>query len=91
MYAYKCDKQVSSVPGNLNVEVIPSSGPIPGGGEVQLEIRVCPTVVGSFDVKMCIYLREGKQLCMRLAGTVEQPKISVEQVCTSVIDAVNKY
>ena len=62
------------------MEVTPSSGCIAGGGTVELHIKLCPTVAGSFDVKMCICIRECKQLYVRLTGTVEQPKISVKEV-----------
>lgn len=48
---------------------------------MQLHVKLCPTVVGSFDVKMCVCIRECKPLYVRLTGTVEQPKISVQEVC----------
>ncbi len=72
--------KVTELRSSLNIKVSPSTGCIPGGGSVELKLEVCPTVVGSFDVKMCICIRESKQLYIRLSGTVEQPSITVEKV-----------
>lgn len=72
--------KVAELKSNLNVKVTPSSGCIPGGGAVELNIKVCPTLVGSFDIKTCVCIRGNKQLYIRLSGTVEQPSVTVEKV-----------
>lgn len=71
---------------SLNIKVSPSIGCIPGGGAVELKVEVCPTVVGSFDIKLCICVRESKQLSIRLSGTVEQPSITVEKVSLCAVE-----
>lgn len=78
--------KVSDLKNNLNMEIFPSSGCIPSQGAIELQIKVCPTVVGSFDVKVCVCIRESKQLYIRLAGTVEQPRITVEKVSYEFIN-----
>ena len=72
--------KVADLGSNLNLKVSPSSGCIPGGGAIRLEIQVCPSVVGCFDVKVCVLIRGSRQLSVRLSGSVEQPRISVDKV-----------
>ena len=72
--------QITDLRSNLNIEVSPSEGSIPGGGAIELEIKVNPSTVGSFDVRLSICIRESTQLNVRLAGTVEQPRITVQKV-----------
>ena len=71
---------MTELTSSLNLQVVPSSGCIPGGGAIELKLDVCPSVVGAFDVKLCVCIRESKQLLIRLSGTVEQPSLTVEKV-----------
>ena len=75
-----CVLQITEVQSDLNIDVSPSFGCIPGGAAVELEIKICPTNVGCFDVKLCIFIRESSALFVRLSGSVEQPRIYVEKV-----------
>lgn len=75
-----CLFKVAELRSNLNVKVTPSSGCVPGGGVVELNLNVCPTLIGSFDVKISVCIRGNKQLYIRLSGTVEQPSVTVEKV-----------
>ena len=55
-------------------------GCIPGGGSIELELKLCPATVGCFDVKVCIHIRSSKTIFVRLSGSVEHPKITVTKV-----------
>ena len=60
--------------------MFPDSGSVAIGGAANLKVLVCPETVGVFDIRVCVSLREGKTLSFRLAGTVEQPTVSIDQV-----------
>ena len=66
---------------NCIVEVSPAVGCIPSGGMMELLINVHPVNVGSFDIKICINIKESRSLYVRITGIAEEPRISVEKVC----------
>lgn len=47
---------------------------------IEIQVKVTPTVVGTFDVRLCLCIRESKPLYVRITGTVEKPWINVEKV-----------
>lgn len=73
------------------MKISPSSGCIPSGGAIELEIQVCPSTVGCFDVKICVNVRDSKQLSVRLSGSVEQPRISVEKVMHIILIGLPRF
>lgn len=62
------------------MQVHPACGCVPVGGVVGLTVIFKPQKVGAFDVKLGILLQEGKGLSLRVAGSVEQPIVTIDQV-----------
>ena len=62
------------------LRVYPECGVVPAGGTTPLNLLLCPEAVGGIDSQVGVALREGKSLSVRLAGMVEQPALSVDEV-----------
>jgi len=62
------------------LRVFPENGVVPTGGAACLKVLLCPEAVGNIDIRVCVALREGKTISFRLAGMVEQPTLSIDQV-----------
>lgn len=73
--------KVSAVKNDLNVNVSPLSGCLLAKETIELRVDLCPTTIGSFDIKVCVYVKESKSVYMRLTGTVEKPRVTIDKVC----------
>ena len=62
------------------MKVHPQSGCVPVGGATELTIAFHPELAEKFDALMSVQFREGRSLVLRLAGTVEDPLVSIDQV-----------
>ena len=62
------------------MHVHPVCGCIPVGGVAELTVLFQPNMVGPFDVKLNVLLKEGKSITLRIAGNVDQPVVSIDQV-----------
>ncbi len=63
----------------------PSSGAIPAKGILELTISVCPKTSGAFDINICINIRDGSNLNVRVTGSAEIPDINVEKVVCYIL------
>ena len=72
--------QVADTQAPVGLKVFPESGCVPVGGATELRLVVHPETVGHFEGRVCVRLREGRPLSLKLAGTVEQPCVSIDQV-----------
>ena len=73
-------EQVADTQAPVGLKVFPESGCVPVGGATELRLVVHPETVGHFEGRVCVRLREGRPLSLKLAGTVEQPCVSIDQV-----------
>lgn len=62
------------------MQVHPVCGCIPVGGVAALNLFFQPQDVGPFDIKLCVLLKEGKGISLRIAGSVVQPVVSIDEV-----------
>ena len=53
---------------------------VPVGGAVELKVELKPRTTGQFDVKLYIDLKEAKCISFRMAGSVENPSVSINKV-----------
>lgn len=54
---------------------------MPVGGNVKLSVTIKPEIIELFDVKLIVDLKGGKNICLRITGTVEYPSVSISEVC----------
>ena len=47
---------------------------------MELKVTLKPEITGPFDVKLYVDLRGGKCITLRIAGSVEDPIVSVSKV-----------
>ena len=72
--------QVSDPAPYPGMNVYPQSGCVPVGGATKLTIAFHPKLAEKFDALMSVQFREGRSLFLRLAGTVEEPLVSIDKV-----------
>ena len=72
--------QVSDPAPYPGMKVYPKSGCVPVGGATELTIAFHPELAKKFDALMSVHFREGRSLFLRLAGTVEEPLVSIDKV-----------
>ena len=72
--------KVSDGSPHPGMHVHPVCGCIPVGGVAELTVLFQPNMVGPFDVKLNVLLKEGKSITLRIAGNVDQPVVSIDQV-----------
>ena len=63
----------------------PTRGCIPAGGTVPITLELCANEEKIFDSWLKINLREGKTMSLRVAGSVEAPKVYINMVYTNVL------
>lgn len=66
-------------PDISGLTVIPSDGCVPAGSSIELTLSILPTSVGSFESQLHWRVREGKALSLKVAGTVEAPRVFLDR------------
>ena len=71
---YKLDAKLA----HLGMSVSPSSGVVPAGGVLKLNIEICPPKSGKFDVPIILRFKQGSTISIRASGNVIKPIVDTD-------------
>ena len=58
----------------------PIHGVVPVGGNAELQVKLTPDAILKFDTRVSVAIKGGKNLELRMGGTVEPPSVDIDLV-----------